>query len=126
MAVCDARYCFTLANVGDFGSNNGDARYCFTLVNVGDFGSNNGDARYCFTLVNVGDFGSNNDSGILAKSSVGKRFEEQKMKVPNAKPLLGYKGNLPYFLVGEEIFPLETWLMRPYPGTLSLAQNVFN
>ena len=40
------------------------------------------DARYCFTLVNVGDFGSNNDSGIAAKSSKGKRFEEQNMKVP--------------------------------------------
>ena len=32
------------------------------------------------------------------------------MKVPNAKPLLGYKGNLVYFLVGDEIFPLKTWL----------------
>ena len=53
-------------------------------------------------------------------------FKEQKMKVPNAKPLLGYKGNLPYFLVGVEIFLLKTWLMRPYPGTLSLAQKVFN
>ena len=26
-------------------------------------------------------------------------------------------GILPYFLVGDEIFPLKTWLMRPYPGT---------
>ena len=85
------------------------------------------DARYCFTLVNVGDFGSNNDSGILAKSSMGKRFEEQKMNVPNAKSLLGYaEDNLPFFLVGDEIFPLKTWLMRPYPGNLSLGQKIFN
>ena len=49
------------------------------------------DARYCFTLVNVGDFGSNNDSGILAKSSKRKRFEEQNMKVANGKPQLGLK-----------------------------------
>ena len=85
------------------------------------------DARYCFTLVNVGDFESNNDSGILAKSSMGKRFEEQKMNVPNAKSLLGYaEDNLPFFLVGDEIFPLKTWLMRPYPGNLSLGQKIFN
>ena len=83
-------------------------------------------ARYCFRLVCVGDFGSSNDSGIFAKSSTGKRFEEQKMKFPNAKPLLGYKENLPYFLVDDEIFPLKTWLMRPYPATLSLPQKVFN
>ena len=75
------------------------------------------DARYCFTLVNVGDFGSNNDSGILAKSSMGKRFEEQKMNVSNAESLLGYaEDNLPFFLVGNAIFSLKTWLMRPYPG----------
>lgn len=53
------------------------------------------DAPYCFTIVNAGDFGSNNDSGILAKSSIGKKFKEQKFKVSSAKPLLGYKGNLP-------------------------------
>ena len=85
------------------------------------------DARYCCMLVNVGDFGSNNDSGILAKSSMGKRFEEQKMNVPNAKSLLGYaEDNIPFFLVGDEIFPLKTWLMRPYPGNLSLGQKIFN
>ena len=53
------------------------------------------DAPYCFTIVNAGDFGSNNDSGILAKPSIGKKFKEQKFKVSSAKPLLGYKGNLP-------------------------------
>ena len=55
------------------------------------------DAWQCFTNVNVGDFGSNNDSGKLAKLSMGKRFEELNMKVPNAKPILGYKGNLPFY-----------------------------
>ena len=65
------------------------------------------DARCCFTLLSVSDFGSNNDSGILEKSSVGKRFEEQKMRFPNAKPLLGYKGNLSYVLVGDEYIAAE-------------------
>ena len=39
---------------------------------------------------------------------MGKSFEEQKMKVPDTKHLLDYKGNLPYFLVGDEIFSLKT------------------
>ena len=83
------------------------------------------DAQYCFTLVNVSDFGSNNDSGILAKSSMEKQFEEQKIKITSAKPLLGYKENFPYFVVGDEVFPLKMWLMGPYPGTLSLAKKAF-
>ena len=33
---------------------------------------------------------------------------------------------LPYFLVGDEIFHLKTWLMRPYPGTLDEKQRIYN
>ncbi|CAB4014818.1 Hypothetical predicted protein [Paramuricea clavata] len=34
---------------------------------------------------------------------------------------------LPYTLVGDEIFPFKTRLMKPYPGKgLSESQNVFN
>ena len=33
---------------------------------------------------------------------------------------------LHYFLVGEEILLLETWLMRPYPGKLTEEERVFN
>ena len=33
---------------------------------------------------------------------------------------------LPYFLVGDETFPLKTWLMRPYPDTLDKEQRIFN
>ena len=72
------------------------------------------DARHCFTFANVGDFGSDNDSDMLAKTSMGKMFEEQKMKVPNTKPILGYEGNLPYFLISDEIYPLKTWFMWLY------------
>lgn len=57
---------------------------------------------------------------------MGKRLEEQKMKNTNTKPPLGCKENLSHFLLGDEIFPLKTWLMRRYPGTLWLAQKVFN
>ena len=33
-------------------------------------------------------------------------------------------GDLPFFLVGDEIFPLKKWLMRPYPGTdLACEEN---
>ena len=48
------------------------------------------------------------NSGILGKLSMDKRFEEQEMKVCNAKPLLGYKGNLLYLLLGDKIFRLKT------------------
>ena len=33
---------------------------------------------------------------------------------------------LPYFLLGDEMFALKTWLMKPYPGTLTRDQRIFN
>ena len=85
------------------------------------------DARYCFTLVDIGQYGSNNDSGVLAKSSLWKGFENNSLHVPQPKTLTGCAYEpLPYFLVGDEIFPLKTWMMQPYPGTLSEQQRVFN
>ena len=33
---------------------------------------------------------------------------------------------LPYYLVGYEIFPLKTWLMRPYSDQLSEQERLFH
>ena len=74
------------------------------------------DANYCFTMFDVGQFGSNNDSGVLANSSMGMHFDSDTLNVPKERFLNENIGTLPYFLVGDEIFPLKTWLMRPYPG----------
>ena len=85
------------------------------------------DARYCFTMYDVGHYGSNNDSGVLAKSKIGELLETNRMKLPEPKTLDGCNYDpLPYYLVGDEIFPLKTWLMRPYPGKLTEEQRIFN
>ena len=83
------------------------------------------DARYCFTMYDVGHYGSNNDSGVLAKSKMGELLETNRMKLPEPKTLDGCNYDpLPYYLVGDEIFPLKTWLMRPYPGKLTEEQRI--
>ena len=85
------------------------------------------DAKYTFTLIDIGNYGSNNDCGILAKSLIGKKFDDIKMNLPSAEDLAGFSRNpLNYFLVGDEIFPLKAWLLRPYPGNLTDSQKVFN
>ena len=72
------------------------------------------DANYCFTLFDIGQYGSNNDSGVLINSKMGKMFENNELEIPVKSSINKY--TLPYFLLGDVIFPLKQWLMRPYPG----------
>ena len=85
------------------------------------------DSNYCFTLFDLGHYGSNNDSRVLAKSEMGELTETQKTGIPEPAKHSTYDLDpLPYFLDGDEVFPLKTWLMRPYPRTLDKKQRIFN
>ena len=85
------------------------------------------DAKYQFTLIDIGHCGSNNNSGILSNCSIGSKFAKGEINLPNPATLNGCAYNpLPYFTVGDEIFPLKTWLMRPCPDRLEEKQRVFH
>ena len=84
------------------------------------------DAKYCFTFVDIGQYGSDNDSGALKLSHMDKCFEDNSLNALEGSKIPGMGVELPYFLVEDEIFPLKTWLMRPYPGTLDETQRIYN
>lgn len=85
------------------------------------------DANYNFTIVNVGSYGKNSDGGIFANSNLGKELQRNNLSLPEASYLPGSSTTAPYVLVGDEAFPLKTYLMRPYPGTnLSTDKRIFN
>ena len=86
------------------------------------------DANYCFTLFDLGQYGSNNDSGVLANSEMGNMFDDNHLRVPaDSKLCESEEQTLPYFLLGDEIFPLKKWLMRPYPGkNASEEERIYN
>ena len=86
------------------------------------------DADYCFTMFDVGEYGSNNDSGILANSIMGKRFERETIVLPEPTDLPGCNFSpLPYYLLGDEIFPLKHWLIRPFPGkSMTEEHRIYN
>jgi hypothetical protein len=78
------------------------------------------DANYNFLMYDVGGDGSTSDSAILNGCTLGDMVQDTTINyfsIPEPDELKGYNyGELPYYLVGDEIFPLRTWLMRPYSG----------
>ena len=84
------------------------------------------DARYCFTMFDTGQYGSNNDVGVLKNSLFRKQFESGEMNIPTPRSVAGWRFDpLTYFMLENEIFPLTTWLMRPYPGQLTEEKKVY-
>ena len=89
------------------------------------------DARYNFVLIDVGAEGRNSDGGIFRTSEINKCLENGSLSFPDAKPLNEARFNdVPYFMVGDEAFPLETYMMRPFfgrsSGRLSVDKAIYN
>ena len=87
------------------------------------------DARYLFLFVDKGDYGSNNDSGVFQRSAIGKAFFGKEIKLPEPECLESSPalGQIPYYLVEDDAFPLQQWLMKPYPGQgTQESQAIFN
>ncbi|KAB0790682.1 hypothetical protein PPYR_14874 [Photinus pyralis] len=85
------------------------------------------DSKYRFTFVDIGAYGSQSDGGVLKNSVFGKCLEESTLKIPKPTSLPSSEVVLPYFLVGDEAFPLKEYIMRPYPGrNLNDQQKIFN
>ena len=81
-----------------------------------------------FAEVDIGSYGRNSDGGIFAHSKLGKYLETH-LGIPEDKQLPGTSCLAPHVVVGDEAFPLKTYLIRPYLGSQSKGDNedsIFN
>jgi hypothetical protein len=72
------------------------------------------DAQYNFIAVDVGAYGKISDGGIFGNSNLGKALQRSTLPVPGNAALPGTSIEAPNVIVGDEAFPLKTYLMRPY------------
>ena len=83
------------------------------------------DAKYRFIHVSIGSYGGENDAGIIKQSEFIQKFDDGSYPLPPPSQHGDY--TLPHILVGDEIFPLKPWLMKPWPGkNHTLQQQVYN
>jgi len=91
------------------------------------------DANYKFIFVDVGAYGCEGDSSIFQKSDFCKSIESGSLALPRAKAISPFSSNtledpvMNHFFVGDDAFPLKSYLMKPFPGkNLSYEQMIFN
>ncbi|XP_042581119.1 putative nuclease HARBI1 [Cyprinus carpio] len=85
------------------------------------------DANYRFIYVDVGAFRRESDGGVLGRSAFGSRLAQGSLNLPAPAVLPGTTTPSPFFFLGDEAFPLQENLMRPYPGTnLQDRKRIYN
>ena len=87
------------------------------------------DGNYRFLNINVGAKGAGSDGGVFAEIDFKKNMDSGLLNIPPAEPLPGGDPtqSVPYFFVGDEAFPLKTWLMKPLPRrNLSHREAIYN
>ena len=85
------------------------------------------DARYRFITIDVGAYGKQSDCVIFHHSSLNQLLSSNNFNMPHAKKLPLSDVELPFVILGDEAYPLLSYLMRPYPRRqLTESQRLFN
>ncbi|XP_066999876.2 putative nuclease HARBI1 [Anabrus simplex] len=88
------------------------------------------DADGLFIVIEAGDYGRNSDGGVLRNSALGRNLQQGTLNIPDPKRLPkddDHCSPFPYFFVGDEAFPLQKHIMRPYPRReLTNERRIFN
>lgn len=115
MAIVDARYWFIWVDIGDYD-------ICYYKTTTLKTRSAIDLYTYFFVL------GSLNDVGIWSNTTIKEAFENNKLFIPKTHPLPNTNYLLPFCLVGDEGFPLKTYLMRPFArrNLQNNDQRIFN
>lgn len=72
------------------------------------------DADYKFIWIDVGGVGSQSDAQLFRESDLKAAIDDKSINFPAAEPLPGSDEDMPLFFLGDEAFPLRTYMMKPY------------
>lgn len=85
------------------------------------------DADYKFMWADVGTQGSSSDAQIFNHGPLRNGLENDTLGLPDPEPLPHDDRPLPYFLVGDDAFPLRSWMMKPYSNrNMTNEERIFN
>ena len=85
------------------------------------------DGDYKFLWCDVGGLGHQSDAQIFNNSELKDCIEDNSIGFPDPSPLPNDDRPMPYYILGDDAFPMRTTLMKPYRRTnLTHGQKIFN
>ena len=85
------------------------------------------DGNYRFLWCDVGGLGHQSDAQIFNNSELKSCIEDNSIGFPEPSPLPNDDKPIPYFILGDDAFPMRTTLMKPYRrSNLTHRQKIFN
>ena len=85
------------------------------------------DADYKFLWADIGANGSSSDCGVFNESALEPALREGRLGFPDPDPLPNDDRDMPYFIAGDDAFPLRPYMMKPFPHRyLSREERIFN
>jgi hypothetical protein len=85
------------------------------------------DGDYKFIYVDVGANGSCSDGGVFINTSLREAIEDGTAGIPDPQPLPNDDQDVPFAFVGDDAFPLRSWLMKPFPHRqMTRSERIFN
>nr|CAI5841785.1 unnamed protein product [Callosobruchus analis] len=72
------------------------------------------DANYKFIAVEVGAYGRQSDEGTFSDSNIYQRLEAKTLNIPGNENIPSTNIPAPYVLLGDDAYPLKTYLLKPY------------
>ena len=80
-----------------------------------------------FTFIDVGGYGKQSDGGTFSASALYKFLENHEKTLPPPACLPGSAIDMPFVLLGDDAYPLKTFLMKPFTKrNLSNEEAIFN
>ena len=85
------------------------------------------DAKCRFLAIDVGARGKQSDGGVLRESEFYRCLEHDVFDLPANQRLPKSEKNLPFVILGDEAYPLQPNIMRPFPrSNLTNEKTIFN
>jgi len=85
------------------------------------------DADYNFLWADVGANGAASDCGVFNESPLRAAIEDGTIGFPLPQPLPNDDRPMPFFLIGDDAFPLKEWMMKPFSHRgMDDGERIFN